>query len=272
MSSSDRWELGGEFHWMGLPEGPFIPWPRPARWYLLGRHTIVALLRLLPLRKRRLWVPSYFCFDVSNFWKKYGEVITYADDPRRQEPDWSTLRPSANDLVVAVNYFGVRSGHAWTGWREQNECVLVEDHSHDPVSGWSLNSTADYAFASLRKTLPVPDGAILWSPRGLTLPDGGTSESAGSVLKLAAMLWKRDYIDGRSGAAAKDAYLAWQQEGEQTFERAEISFATWLSQEYLSSGFPVHWRKQRVENTRRLLSLFCRHTEMRPLSRTGPRT
>jgi hypothetical protein len=34
-----RWELGSESHWMGLPEPPFVKWPRPANWYLLARHS-----------------------------------------------------------------------------------------------------------------------------------------------------------------------------------------------------------------------------------------
>ena len=107
---SDRWEVGGEFHWMGLPPAPFIPWPNAASWYLLGRHALVALLQLLPPGPRRLWVPSYFCFDVADYWRSFIEVATYSDDPRRAEPEWSTLQPEATDVVIPVNYFGVRSG------------------------------------------------------------------------------------------------------------------------------------------------------------------
>jgi len=28
--SLDRWEVGSEFQWMGLPPAPFIHWPEPA--------------------------------------------------------------------------------------------------------------------------------------------------------------------------------------------------------------------------------------------------
>jgi hypothetical protein len=52
------------------------------------------------------------------------------------------------------------------GWEERraaSEWLLVEDHSHDPFSPWAVGSSADYAFCSLRKTLPVPDGGLLWS-------------------------------------------------------------------------------------------------------------
>lgn len=267
---SDRWEVGGEFHWMGLPSAPFIPWPDPATWYLLGRHALVALLQSLPRETRRLWVPNYFCFDVADYWRSFIEVATYYDDPRRAEPDWSTLQPNVADVVIAVNFFGVRGGENWRSWREQNPCVLVEDHSHDPVSGWALRSKAEYAFASLRKVLPVPDGAILWSPRGLPLPATGSSKSSASVLKLAAMLWKREYLRGGSTPEAKSKYRAWQLAGEQAFDTSAVSFATDLSRQYLSHGAPVKWRKRRVANTKRLLSKLRGNSEFRPIFRDWP--
>jgi len=212
-----------------------------------------------------LWVPSYFCFDVADYWRSFIEVSTYWDDPRRAEPEWSTLHPEAADVVIAVNYFGIRGGEIWRSWREHNQGVLVEDHSHDPVSGWALASNADYAFASLRKTLPVPDGAILWSPRGLPIPATGTGDSSASLLKLSAMLWKREYLLGSFPPEAKLTYRAWQQESEHALEKSPISFATDLSRQYLSWGVAVKWRKRRVDNTRRLLSKLRGIREFRPI-------
>ncbi len=268
---SDRWEVGGEFHWMGLPPAPFIPWPDAPSWYLLGRHALVALLRSLPPGPRRLWVPSYFCFDVSDYWGSFIEVVTYRDDPRHEEPEWSTLRPEATDVVVAVNYFGVRSCKSWRSWRDRNPCVLVDDHSHDPVSGWALKSAADYAFASLRKTLPIPDGSILWSPRGLPLPAAGNSDSAAVALKLAAMLWKREYLLGGATPEAKATYRAWQQEGERAFDESPVSCASNLSRKYLGYGVPAKWRKRRVSNTKFLLSKLHANSQFRPVFSDWPR-
>ncbi len=268
---SDRWEVGGDFHWMGFPPAPFIPWPKAASWYLLGRHALVGLLQTLPPGPRRLWVPSYFCFDVADYWRSFIEVVPYVDDPRRAEPEWSSLTPEAEDIVIAVNYFGVRVGEGWRSWRKRNPCVLVEDHSHDPVSGWAVRSNAEYVFASLRKTLPVPDGAILWSPRGLPLPVNGTGESSASSLKLAAMLWKREYLCGSSTPEAKSTYRAWQQEGEHAFNDSPVSFATDLSQKYLSYGVSQKWRKRRVSNTKFLLSKLDANSEVRPIFSDWPR-
>ena len=90
--------------------------------------------------------------------------------------------------------------------------TVVEDHSHDPFSDWARDSTAPYAVASLRKTVPLPDGGLLWSPRGLSLPGPSGAESPGAQLKLVAMLLKGAWLDGRG--VPKDDFRALQQRGE----------------------------------------------------------
>ncbi len=267
-----RWELGSEFHWMGPAPAPCVGWPDHASWYLLGRHAPIALLGALPRRPRRLWIPAYFCPDVAQYWARHLPVVRYADDPRRAEPEWSTLRPERDDLVVAVNYFGVRHGEPWGHWRERNECVLVEDHTHDPVSGWAMRSTADYVFSSLRKTMPVPDGAIFWSPRGLPLPEAAADEQAGSALKMAAMAWKLEYLNGRVPADGKAGFLQMQQAGEEAFERIEnTADITQFSRHYLFGGVPVRWRRRRAANVNRLLHSLEGWPEAKPLFKSWPK-
>jgi hypothetical protein len=263
--------MGSEFHWMGLPPPPFVRWPEPAAWYLLGRHAVVDLLRNLPKGSRCLWVPDYFCHDIADYWRGFFQLATYVDNPVWSEPDWSTLRPASNDVVLAVNYFGVRGGDPWQHWRENNACVLLEDHSHDPVSGWARNSKADYAFSSLRKTMPVPDGAILWSPRGLPLPLTPAGDGSGSALKLAAMIWKYEYLEGRATAAAKSVYRKWQLFGEDAFQQSTVvSSVTPYSREYLAPGVPLKWRRQRAANVRRLIRQLRTWSAAKPLFHSWP--
>jgi hypothetical protein len=250
-----RWEVGSEFHWLGLPPAPFIPWPHPARWYALGRHALVALVSFLNSGSRlRVWVPDYFCHTVVQYWERYCEILEYDDDPRWPEPKWQSLRPALYDLVVAVNYFGVRNGTAWSLWRERNPCVLVEDHSHDPLSGWALSSTADYAFSSLRKTLPVPDGGILWSPQGRPLPAQPPCEGHGAgILKLGAMIWKAEYLAGSDYPGLKKSFRQLQLRGEELFDQTDVCSTSLFSREYLDQGYPNVWRKQRIDNFSELL-------------------
>jgi hypothetical protein len=157
--------------------------------------------------------------------------------------------------VLAVNYFGVRDGQPWLQWRASNDCFLLEDHSQDPFSLWSCTSRSDYAFASLRKTLPIPDGALLWSPRGLPLPEGqskGEGDWDGSALKMAAMMCKAIYLQGEGSPELKPYFRNLQFEGEQRLRSSRISSISPYSHSYVAKGIPEQWRQQRLDNANHL--------------------
>jgi hypothetical protein len=85
--------------------------------------------------------------------------------------------------------------------------MTIEDHSHDLLAPRALESRADYAIASLRKTLPLPDGGVVWSPRDRSVPPelSITGQHASSaLLRLSGMILKRDDLQGE--ASAKSAY------------------------------------------------------------------
>jgi hypothetical protein len=261
------WEVGGEFHLPVDPPGPYHRWPEGAVWYALGRHAVEALLR--EVRPPRLWLPDYFCHEVAARWREAAEVELYEDDPRWPEPRWESLQPGSRDLVIAVNYFGVRQGGPWRDWRERTPCVLVEDHAHDPASEWATTSAADYVFSSLRKTLPVPDGAILWSPRDRPLPDQPAGGADGSELKLAAMLLKGEYL-GNGDDGLKDRFRRLQLDGEERLAGAAVAGASPATRESLVRGVPLPWRARRSENTGRLLSALHGWEAAEPLFTEWP--
>jgi hypothetical protein len=260
-------EIGGEFHLPVDTPGPYHRWPEDTVWYALGRHAVEALLR--QLGSRRLWLPDYFCHEVAGRWSEATQIELYEDDPRWPEPRWETLRPDPRDVVIGVNYFGVRRGDPWRDWRSETECLLVEDHAHDPASEWATVSTADYAFSSLRKTLPVPDGAILWSPRDLPLPDQPAGGADGSELKLAAMLMKGEYL-GNGDSGLKDRFRRLQHDGEERLAAAALSGASPATRESLVRGVPLPWRARRSENTARLLSALHGWSVAEPLFTEWP--
>jgi len=248
-----HWELGSEFHWMGIPQGPFISWPEPHALFASGREAFLSAWRMLHKSSSNvLFVPDYFCEEVVLWWEQRGVATQrYIDGPHREGPDWETLTVSPGDVVLAVNYFGVRDAAVWASWRQANDKVfLVEDHSHDPLSPWALNSTADYSFASLRKTFPSPDGAILWSSRRLPLPSTSVSADChGSALKLAAMVLKEEYL--RSGnEQVKKTFREFQLAGEESMSASRVATVSPWSRFLLSFGYPQSWRNQRETNVR----------------------
>ncbi len=211
---------------------PF-PWPADAPLFGSGRDALVALVRWGAEVHgwRRLRLPGWYCPEVPAALRAIGsagmELCAWTD----AEPLASPAVPAADlapaDVVVVANQLGVRpcpDPAALAAAVAATGAVLVEDHSHDLASSWARDSRADFAFASLRKTLPLPDGGVVWSPQGRELPPepagaetggigaGGVGEDAAA--DLSAALARRDPAptDGplpfralaRSGAPAEE--------------------------------------------------------------------
>ncbi len=269
-------EIGGEFPLLDFPQGPSDPWAASCRFFVSGRAALIALYRHWSkvYSRARLLVPGYFCFEVVGCLRAIGvPMVFYEDDPQRKGPDFDSLPVLPHDMVLAVNYFGVRSGDGWSAWRDANPNIaLIEDHTHDPQSTWARCSTADFAFASLRKTIPVPDGAITWSPRDRSLPEA-TQNGFGiaSSFKLAAMLYKRRYLDsGEALPELKSAFRKLQQRGEGEFsEMSGEAISPW-SLGLVGCGSPSGWRRHREHNVRLLLALAPHVAHGEPLFTSWP--
>ena len=256
------WEVGGFFGVWDLSHEETVPWPQPNTFFALARYVVPGLLRVNS-GIRRVWIPNYFCPDVIRYWSTLIETVPYDDDPRWPEPNWKSLQPDKHDLVVAVNYFGIRTKEPWEHWRSRHDCILLEDHSHDPVSSWALTSTADYAFSSLRKSMPISDGAICWSPLGLRLPrPTRTANSVGIGLKFAAMAAKSDFLEGKASAEFKSRYREWYAQGDKCLEGGPESAISDPALDCVRSGFPITWRHARERNVRSLLNSIMETQEV----------
>jgi hypothetical protein len=247
----ERWEHGSEFHWLVLP--PVEPATR-APWsagqlLFSGRDALRQLIAHGMGRRgwRRLWVPDYFCQRVTASLVTPGlELAPYPDDPLRAAPDLPDSRPG--DAVLVMNYFGLRE----TVLAPSRDGVdIVEDHSHDPWSAWAAASAADFCIASLRKTLPIPDGAALWSPAGHQLPQAPElteQRRRATATRLAAMVLKALYLDGH--AVDKSDFRALAVQAEDEMDEAGISGMSEVAAAVLRS-FPVEaWRRARAANHR----------------------
>ncbi len=211
-------EIGSEFHWdpaalLGNERGGLPGWlPDRRELFATACGALTALLRRLGPRGR-LHVPTFFCTGVAQALAQRVPIAWYRHLPDGRGPHFETLRTMDGDLVLAQNLFGSEDGGPWHAWISAHPRVtVIEDHSHDPFGDRARGSTAPYAIASLRKTLPLPDGGLIWSPRGLPLPGPLGPESTGAHLKLAAMLLKTAWLSGRP--VAKDGFRQLQQQGE----------------------------------------------------------
>jgi hypothetical protein len=199
------WEAGSQMDWRGgLLAAPAADDAAalPARHELFatGTGALLSLGRMLNRaggRRTRLHVPSFFCMEVVGNLQKTFDIRWYRDLPTEPAPDFTAIDVDQGDAVLAVNTFGMRDGAPWHAFaRRHDRVTLIEDHTHDPFSPWASASRADYAITSLRKTLPLPDGAVVWSTKDLELPRPQASSSQAAWVKLTGMVLKRAYLDG----------------------------------------------------------------------------
>jgi hypothetical protein len=266
-----RWEVGSEFDWYDQLTTPLTKenWlPDTYALFATGTSTLIALQQLLSTDQQSLTLhlPSFFCMEVVAKLKTVFNICWYHDLPTEPAPDFSSLHVSPGDLVLAVNFFGIREKHIWQDWFEHHDdVVFIEDHSHDPFSDWARHSTAHYAVASLRKTLPIPDGGIIWSPQNLELPKPSLPESVGASQKLTAMLLKRAYLNG--SAISKDTYRFIQIQAEQQLHAEMVTSASSFTSHILRCLDITRLRQQREENIRQFLQsvMTIAHAEWQPL-------
>ena len=253
-------EFGSNFHYIesqGSGDNTLQDFFPSANYYADGRQALIDLYRSQGWQ--RLWAPEYFCYDVIASLKEAGlELVFYTDYPGNWE-DGKTLeaiqrnghfRPT--DALLRVNYFGTRS---YRGVEDLN-IPVVEDHTHDLIGDWAKNSHADWCIASLRKSLPVPEGGMLWSPMGLDLPKAPVVSEENE--KIAATRWeamqlKARYLTGED--VEKATFRAGFVDTEEYFDRAEVCAVDAESQEFLRSFDVRDWYNRKWENWKLLCDI-----------------
>jgi hypothetical protein len=261
MVSEERTEFGSDFHLLDEASAEVAPaWWRDGAFFGSGRDAMRTLFAWGAHEHgwKRIWLPSFYCQDVPAALRELGargvELLAYSDSPDREEPQLSSVRPRSGDVVVIVNHFGARRApHDLDALARQT--TIVEDHSHDLVAPWALGSTAHFAVASLRKTLPLPDGGIAWSPRGLALPPEPAlthAHAAAALSRLSAMVLKRRYLAGLP--VDKESFRAQAVHGEEHIADGGPSGIAPLSRAMLPSLPLLAWRQRRRANHEALVA------------------
>lgn len=226
-------EFGSDFHYIepcplkGRTVRDCFP---SAQYYADGRQALVAVYKHQGWS--RLWVPEYFCYDVLDSLIADGVVIEYYNDyPGADDADSIKTIPFADgDALLRVNYFGLR------GHRSNSEVPVpvVEDHTHDLTGEWAANSDADWCIASLRKTLPIAEGGVLWSPLGHSLPPNPVDGDDNLLIarrRWEAMKLKSSYLSGC--AVEKALFREELMDTEAFFDSAPVSSIDGLTADYL---------------------------------------
>lgn len=245
-------EFGSDFYEFAYPrmgETVFNCLPtETTNYYAAGRLTIEALVGIAGIQ--RLFVPTYFCGETLNRWRRTIPGIVYYDfvPGDRINNAISDIKFKKGDAILIVNYFGL----GFSDKLQNNTAIIIEDHSHAPTGDAAMTSEADWCIASLRKALPVPDGAVLWSPKGHKLPKQPISVDKTELImtrRWNAMQIKGEYIAGgceedRLKISFRDTF----KETEEEFASLKQSDMSKVSYEILNNLDVERWQDQRTVN------------------------
>lgn len=225
-----------------------------------GRQCIVALIRQYGWK--RLWMPDYFCYEVIETIKEQTgiEVAFYEDNPL-QEAKVEGLPFKKGDVLLRMNYFGMRDLRS----NKNIPVPVIEDHSHDPFGHWALYSDADWCISSIRKSLPLPEGGMMWSPKGHEHTN--VQQSSDENEKIATVRWegmemKAAYL--RGDEVSKDEFRKKYIETEEWFDAAEPTLIDERTREFISKQFDLNlWLGAKRKNWALLSSLVNKeHCEL----------
>ena len=210
-----------------------------------GRQCIVALIRQYGWK--RIWMPDYFCYEVIDTIKgQTGIKVKFYKDSPFHEGQVENLPFKEGDVLLRMNFFGLREQRN----NKRITCPVIEDHTHDPFGHWALYSDADWCISSIRKMLPLPEGGMMWSPKGLQLDTNLIASEENE--KIAATRWegmemKAAYLKGET--VSKEDFRKRYTETEEWFDHSEPTLIDDRSKEFVSKQLDINlWQGAKRKN------------------------
>ena len=138
--------------------------------YSYGRVALLDGLRILGCKEgSNVLLPSYICGVAVEPFRELGIEPRFYEVSLNLQPDIKDVKSKIDDrteAILIVNYFGfVQNLKAIYGICRQKGLYLIEDNAHGFLSrngSRLLGTCGDIGFSSICKTLPTPDGAILF--------------------------------------------------------------------------------------------------------------
>lgn len=204
-------EIGGDFEIDDLtsdratytPESPGIFHDLELYWYSSGRMALRAILRAS--RRGVFLVPSYLCESI--LWAFKQESVPFAFYPvspglRVDPKDIKRLLQRDVSGLLYIEWFGMSpSGDLANLFAElvRDGFCVIDDITHGfPGIKRIADRPASHVLCSVRKTLPVPDGAFVYT--NTCPPARPHLEAAGYVKdKFLAQVRKNSYLKGLGG-------------------------------------------------------------------------
>jgi len=138
-----------------------------AKYFSLARQALYLALKAAGVGQGDVvLLPDLICADILPAITSLGGKPVYYPVDKTLEPALGGLNEVSAKAVIAVNYFGFPQRlDACRAYCSQHGAILIEDNAHGLFSrdadGILLGARGDFGIFSLRKTLPLMNGAAL---------------------------------------------------------------------------------------------------------------
>lgn len=248
-----------------------------ARFFYNGRHAIKFLIDSINEKKtiNTFWLPEYYCQHVTAWLKAcYSNIKTYPVDPSNKQTAINVDGfINKNDVILINNFWGTATCNIISN--KKDVFTVVEDHSHGWLSESCTRSNADYCFASLRKSLPIPLGGIAWSPlkkeiKNTNYPKANIYNTVWENT-LEAMRKKARYLNGDTSSIIKSDFLNLVNTSELTMHQNQNIEALHPNHlNYIKSWLPLNVMHYKLLNTQTLYKHLKAHVIAHTLQNQTP--
>lgn len=158
--------------------------------FSLARFAILSGLKILKLGKSSsVLVPSFICRDVLAPFNLQGMDIIFYELDEKLNPKLSFDELPKADAILAVHFFGLENNiDYFKDYCKKWNAFLIEDNAHGLFSrsrnGQLLGTNGDVGVISVRKSLPIENGAILLSKNELPFNTANSNDHMSLRLKI----------------------------------------------------------------------------------------
>ena len=163
-----------------------------------GREAIGFILDELTPNRRIAALPAYICEAMLQPFLSRGYSIEYFGVDESFNPNIDGVKAALSkepDILLVIDWFGMKKNEEVVSIarKHRGDIVVLVDCTHSFFHD-SVISGVDYVVASLRKWLPLPDGAIAASCKQKFKNELEHKDSRFTDLRKNAMTMKTDYL------------------------------------------------------------------------------
>ena len=178
---------------------------------LSGRTAIDLIIEDIKIEReiRSIYFPSYYCNSmIQPFISRGIDVVFYQVSISAEGTFEFEIKDNNCDAILIINYFGFFNEdiRKLIDYANEKNQVIIEDATHSFFSDNPNPSFYHYKFASLRKWLPIMDGAVAMKSNGsFNIKIKEHTNNSFLEERVRAFSLKRDYII--NGLGEKSQFL-----------------------------------------------------------------